>query len=74
MTLAIGVAPQGVEFGSLDGKPARLFFLLLAPPDKAGPHIEALAEIARLSRAKSLVESLEACRSPADVMRLLKDD
>ena len=52
LTIAIGVSPAGVEFGSMDGKPTRLFFLLLAPPDQAGPHIEALAEIARMSRSK----------------------
>jgi len=47
LTLAIGIAPQGVEFDALDGEPSRLFFLLLAPPDQSGPHIEALSEIAR---------------------------
>jgi len=74
LTIAIGVSPDGVPFGSMDGKPARLFFLLLAPPDKAGPHIEALAEIARMSRSKAFCASLMACRSPAELVRLLKDD
>jgi len=74
LTIAIGVSPGGVEFGSMDGKPARLFFLILAPPDKAGPHIEALAEIARMSRSKAFCSSLASCRSPAEVVRLLKEE
>ncbi len=74
LTIAIGVSPGGVEFGSMDGKPARLLFLILAPPDKAGPHIEALAEIARMSRSKAFCSALAACRSPAEVVRMLKED
>lgn len=72
--MAIGVSPDGIDFGSIDDKPARLFFLILAPPDKAGPHIEALAEIARMSRSKAFCASLAACRSPVEVVRLLKDE
>lgn len=74
LTVAIGVSPEGIEFGSVDGKPAKLFFLILAPPDKAGPHIEALAKIARMSRSKAFCASLAACRSPGEVVSLLKDE
>ncbi len=74
LTVAIGVSPKGIEFGSLDGKPSTLFFLILAPPDRAGPHIEALAEIARMSRSKAFCASLAACRSPVEVVRLFKDE
>ncbi|MBN2873861.1 MAG: PTS sugar transporter subunit IIA [Spirochaetales bacterium] len=74
LTVAIGVAPAGIEFGSIDGQPSKLFFLILAPPDQAGPHIEALAEIARMSRSKSFCAQLAACRSSAEVVRLFKDE
>jgi mannitol/fructose-specific phosphotransferase system IIA component (Ntr-type) len=74
LAIAIGVSPDGIEFGSMDGKPARLLFLIVAPPDKAGPHIEALAEIARMSRSKAFCASLASCRTPAEVVRLFKDE
>ncbi|TET24679.1 MAG: PTS sugar transporter subunit IIA, partial [Candidatus Cloacimonadota bacterium] len=51
LTVAIGISPEGIDFGSLDSKPSQLFFLMLAPPNQSGPHIEALAEIAKLSRS-----------------------
>lgn len=38
----------GVEFGSLDGKPAHLFLTLLAPEGSAGLHLKALARASRL--------------------------
>lgn len=74
LTIAIGVSPEGIEFGSLDGQPARLFFLILAPPDQTGPHIEALAEIARMSRSKAFCSSLVVCRSAAELVRMFKDE
>ena len=43
LTMALGISPQGVDFQAIDGKPSKLFFLLLAPPDQSGPHIQALA-------------------------------
>jgi nitrogen PTS system EIIA component len=74
LTIAIGISPGGIEFGSIDGLPAKLIFLILAPPDKAGPHIEALAEIARMSRSTTFCSALIACRSPREVVGLFKDE
>lgn len=74
LTVAIGVSQAGVPWASVDGKPAKLVFLILAPPDKSGPHIEALAEIARMSRSTAFCASLAACRSPAEVVRLFRDE
>src|SRR4030043_23914 len=31
LKLAIGIAPRGIDFDSMDGEPSKLFFLLLAP-------------------------------------------
>ena len=71
--LAIGIAPRGVDFSALDGKPSYLFFLLLAPPDKSGPHIEALAEIARMTRSAAFTRALRSAASPDEVMDLFKE-
>lgn len=70
LTLAIGIAPEGIDFDAIDHQPSKLFFLMLAPPDKSGPHIEALAEIARMSRSRAFISSLIAARSPKEVMEL----
>ncbi|TFG81602.1 MAG: PTS sugar transporter subunit IIA [Spirochaetales bacterium] len=74
LALAIGIAPAGIDFEAADGKPSKLFFLMAAPPDKAGPHIEALAEIARLSRSKALCSALVSAQNAADVVALLRGD
>lgn len=73
LTVAVGISPSGVEFGALDGQPSKLFFLLLAPHDQAGPHIEALAEIARLSQSQAFLRALIGSRSAAEVLELLRE-
>ena len=45
---ALGLKPEGVEFQSLDGEPARVILLLASPSKQAGPHIQVLASAAAL--------------------------
>ena len=46
----LGRAPDGVEFGSLDGQKSYLFFVLIAPEASTGNHLKALARISRVFR------------------------
>jgi fructose-specific phosphotransferase system IIA component len=73
LTAAIGIAPQGVDFQSADGEPSKLFFLLLAPPDQSGPHIQALAEIARLAKSPTFLRLLAGASSAAEVAELIRE-
>jgi fructose-specific phosphotransferase system IIA component len=74
ITLAIGITPDGVDFDSLDGEPSKLFFLLLAQPSQSGPHIEALAEIARITRSQSFCRLLVNAKTSEEVVELFKED
>ena len=74
ITLSIGIAPQGIEFDAIDGKPSKLFFLILAAPDQSGPHIEALAEIAKLSKSKAFLEALIHASSAQEIVDLFRED
>jgi len=73
LTAAIGISPKGIDFQSIDGQPAQLFFLLLAPPDQSGPHIQALAEIARLCKSPTFMRLLSAASSPQEVADLIRE-
>jgi fructose-specific phosphotransferase system IIA component len=72
--VAIGIAPQGIDFIAMDGKPSKLFFLILAAPDQSGPHIEALAEIAKLSKSRAVLDALIHAQSADEVMDLFRVD
>ncbi|MFH1717550.1 MAG: PTS sugar transporter subunit IIA [Planctomycetota bacterium] len=74
LKLAIGIAPQGVDFDSMDGKPSKLFFLLLAPPDQSGPHVQALAEIAKLARSQVSCRALVNAENAREVVEFMKGE
>ncbi len=74
LKLAIGISPEGIDFDSMDKQPSKLIFLLLAPPGMSGPHVEALAEIAKLAHSKSLCNALCSAANAQEVVKLLKGD
>jgi mannitol/fructose-specific phosphotransferase system IIA component (Ntr-type) len=74
LKLAIGIAPDGLDFDALDKQPSKLFFLLVAAPDQSGPHVEALGEIAKLSRSNAFCRALVNADSAAEVVELLKGE
>ncbi len=74
LKLAIGIAPEGIDFDSLDGNLSKLFFLLVAPPDQSGPHVEALGEIAKLAQSRAFCKALIAADDAKEVVELLQGD
>jgi mannitol/fructose-specific phosphotransferase system IIA component (Ntr-type) len=74
LKLALGIAPQGVDFSSIDGEPSRLFFLLVAPPNQSGPHVEALAEIVKLVQSKAFCRALAGAEDAREVVELIKGE
>jgi len=67
LAIALGLAPDGLDFHSLDGAPARIIFLLVSHPDRTAPHLECLAEIARFYAEPEKRKLLLAARSIRDV-------
>jgi len=68
---AFGLSKKGVDFDSLDGEPAHIFFLLVAPQDSAGPHLKALARISRLLKDKYFRDSLRACSDDKAIIKII---
>jgi PTS system nitrogen regulatory IIA component len=71
---AFGLSKKGVDFDSLDGEPAYIFFLLVAPQDSAGPHLKALARISRLLKDKYFRDSLRACEDSKGVIDIISQE
>lgn len=46
--ISFGRSKQGLDFDSVDGMPAHLFFLLMAPENCSGLHLQVLARIAKI--------------------------
>ena len=71
---ALAVSKKGINFDSLDGEPAYIFFLLVAPSDSAGPHLKALARVSRLLKDKFFRESLKNTKTGKDIIELVAQE
>jgi len=70
----LGVSRKGIDFDSLDGEPAYIFILLLAPVDSAGPHLKALARISRLLKDKYVRESLKTADDEKTILKIVHQE
>lgn len=71
MVVAFGRSTEGVDFQAVDGKPARLFFLLVTPDDNPGEHLRTLARISRILKNRGLRDELLKAGGPDDIRRLI---
>lgn len=69
---AIAVAPDGVDFDSIDRRPVRIFVAVLAPDRAPGDHLRVLARVSRLLRDARVRAELIAARDPVEVLGILK--
>lgn len=70
--LAIGVTDRpGVDFGAIDGKPVRLFFLLVSPTQSPAEHLQVLAAISRWVKEGDRVAELLDSRDAEEIYSLL---
>ncbi len=74
LTAALGVSKKGVDFDALDGEPAHIFFLLIAPIDSAGPHLKALTRISRLLKDKYYRDNLRSAKDAGEILDLLAQE
>jgi len=70
----IGISKKGISFDSLDGEPAYIFFLLLAPLDSAGPHLKALARISRILKDKYFRDNLKISKDEKAILKLISQE
>lgn len=69
--IVFGRHVQGIPYGAVDGVPARLFFMLVAPTVQQ--HLAILARISRLLRDAALREKLLTTDTPEKAMALIRD-
>ncbi|NNF83666.1 MAG: PTS sugar transporter subunit IIA [Deltaproteobacteria bacterium] len=74
LVAAFGRSRNGVLFHSLDGKPAHLFFLIVAPEYSAGMHLKALARISRLLKDERFRRSLLDAEDADELRRILREE
>ena len=69
-----GLSKEGIDFDSLDGKPANLFFLLVAPEDSVGVHLKMLARISRMLKNSDFQQKLLQANSQQEIYQIISDE
>lgn len=65
--MAIGICPEGMDFGSLDGKPTTLIVLLVSPAQHPAAHLQCLAALGSMSIMPGFMDSILEARNFAEV-------
>ncbi|SEM31783.1 PTS system D-fructose-specific IIA component (F1P-forming), Frc family /PTS system D-fructose-specific IIB component (F1P-forming), Frc family /PTS system D-fructose-specific IIC component (F1P-forming), Frc family [Ligilactobacillus sp. WC1T17] len=64
---------QGVDYDSLDGQPAHLFFMIAAPEGGDNTHLQALAALSQVLMNPDVVASLKNADTPEKVQAIFAD-
>ncbi len=71
---SFGRSLPGINFDALDGKPTHLFFLMVAPENSAGIHLQALAKISRLMKDHLFRKRLLEVNSAEELYTLFSEE
>ena len=66
--LSAMVVPDGVEFNSLDGQPAKLLFLIAAPNTKDNVHLDVLSRLSTLLMDTEFRKALLNAKTPEEFL------
>ena len=69
--ISFGRSRKGLDFESVDGEPAYLFFLLVAPENSASVHLKALAKIAKILKNGAFRKTLMEAQGKKDLYQAI---
>jgi PTS system fructose-specific IIC component len=73
LLVSFGLCHKGLDFGTLDGKPANFIFLVVSPLDTSGPHIKILAQITRNFRESEVAEKLLSAKNKKEILEIIQN-
>lgn len=71
IVIAFGRSTKGIPFEAMDGKAVHLFFLIAAPEDTIGAHLNVMARLSFLMKGQENRDRLLAAKNPGEVMEVL---
>jgi fructose-specific phosphotransferase system IIA component len=73
LVAALGISREGIDFQAPDDEPAHLIFILAAEENNPGPHVRALARLAKLLSSSEVRSAIQACHTPEEVLQVIKE-
>lgn len=74
IVIAFGRSVAGIDFESIDGKPAHLIFLIAAPEEEREQYIKVLAHLSRLLRREEFRRALMEAITRGEVIHLFTEN
>jgi len=71
IVISFGRSDKGIDFDAMDHKPVNLFFLIAAPEDAIGAHLNVMARLSYLMKSAENRQKLMDATSPGDVLALI---
>jgi fructose-specific phosphotransferase system IIA component len=71
IVIAFGRSKKGVDFDSMDKQPVYLFFLIAAPEDAIGAHLNVMARLSYLMRSEKNRDKLMRIKGPKELLEVL---
>lgn len=73
LLVAVGVAPKGIDFASVDGDPVHVVFLIAAPPEAVQEYLAFMKWVVSLTRSKYWTKLVRGCATPEAIVELLEE-
>lgn len=70
-SIAFGYSPEGIDFQSLDGQKAHLFFMIAATEDANQAHLQTLATLSQMLMDETLRQQLMKAGSKEEVLAVI---
>lgn len=71
-TITFGLSKSGIDYQSMDDKPAHLFFLIAVPTESSDIHLRALSEISRKLMHADVREKLYSVNNFDDFIKIFE--
>ncbi len=71
LVIVFGRSDVGVDFGAMDKKPVHLFYLIAAPEDAIGAHLNVMARLSFIMKSEKNRERLMRAKTAGEVMLIL---
>lgn len=71
IVIAFGRSSEGLDFEAIDHKPVYLFFLIAAPEDAIGAHLNVMSRLSYLMKSEENRQRLMKVTSPGEVLELI---
>ena len=71
IVIAFGRSNEGIDFEAIDHKPVNLFFLIAAPEDAIGAHLNVMSRLSYLMKSEENRQKLMKATSPGEVLELI---